>query len=289
MNFDNTSLSQEIKNQLSTLSTNESLPHAILITGGSENEREEIVKLLCHYAVCERENKPCYNCSHCHKATTLSHPDITLVKGSEKTKTKIYNKDIIEEVIRTASIIPNEAKSKVYVLKDVDDKLPPISQNAFLKTLEEPPKNVVFIMTCKDGSKMLETVLSRCTQINIPLTENFSDEGMAIAEEIVLSLNDVNEYSLLKATYKLKNKEISLSVLPPLKMLFRDALMVTVGAEQTTKSEAPKKLKRKLTREKALALIETIDRATSLVHSNANHKLLATWLCAELRRIIWQK
>lgn len=289
MNFENTHLNSEIKNQLATLSSNNSLPHAILIAGGSKESREEITKLLCHFSVCKNQQKPCYNCSNCHKASTLSHPDITVVQGNEKTKTKIYNKEIIEEIIRTASIIPNEANTKVYVLKDVDERLPVISQNSFLKTLEEPPQSIVFILTCSDASKLLETILSRCSIINLPLIEDYNEESLKIAEEIASSIFEIKEYNLLKATYKLKNRDSFLSVLTPLKMIFRDTLVLISGGKQMTDSDVPKTLKRKLTRKKILALIETIDRAKAFVYSNVTPNLLSTWLCSEIRRITWQK
>ena len=125
----------------------------------------------------------------------------------------------------------------------------------------------------------------------------FNDEAVEIAkhdhevygDEIALSLLDVNEYTLLKATYKLNKMDIFLETMPPLRMIIRDTLVLLSGGKPVTQSEAPKKLQRKLTREKTLSLLDTIEKAQRMAKGNGNINLLSTWLCTELRRITWQK
>lgn len=175
------------------------------------------------------------------------------------------------------------------MFKDVDEKLPVISQNAFLKTLEEPPQNILFVMTCKDASVLLETILSRSTVINIQKEDEFSTEGVSIAEEIALALLDINEYKLLSATYKVNNKDSFNQTIPYLKLLIRDTLSLTVGSDKLSNSSVPEKLTRKLTREKSLSLLNTIEKAQRMMKSNVNQNLLSTWLCSEFRRITWQQ
>lgn len=286
--MDYSAFDEKIKYQLLNLTSNNRLPHAIIIAGGNENIRDSVTDYLCKYAVCNQSEKPCYSCKNCLKATNHNHPDIFYVKGNTKTKNLIYNKDVMDEVISDSVIIPNESNTKVYVFKDVDDKLPVISQNAFLKTLEEPPQNILFIMTCKDASVLLETILSRSTIINIPKKDDFDSDGITVAEEIALSLFEINEYKLLRATYKLNNKGNFQIAIPYLKLLIRDALSLTVGGNTLSNSEVPKKLIRKLTREKSLSLLKTIEKAQQFINSNVNMNLLATWLCTEFRRITWQ-
>lgn len=79
-------------------------------------------------------------------------------------------------------------------------------------------------MTCKDTSVLLETILSRSTVINIQKEDEFSTEGVSIAEEIALALLDINEYKLLSATYKVNNKDSFNQTIPYLKLLIRDTL-----------------------------------------------------------------
>ena len=257
MNF--SEFNETIKSQLNNLTSHNRLPHAIIITGGNEELRNSVADYLCVYAVCSEENKPCYNCKNCKKAMSHIHPDISYVQG------------------------------KVYVFKDVDEKLPVISQNAFLKTLEEPPQNILFVMTCKDASVLLETILSRSTVINIQKEDEFSTEGVSIAEEIALALLDINEYKLLSATYKVNNKDSFNQTIPYLKLLIRDTLSLTVGSDKLSNSSVPEKLTRKLTREKSLSLLNTIEKAQRMMKSNVNQNLLSTWLCSEFRRITWQQ
>ena len=289
MNFGKENFSEKIKYQLSSLSHNNRLPHALIVAGGNSETRKAVAQFLCRYAVCSGDSKPCSLCKNCIKAESHSHPDITVVEGSQKTKAKIYSKEIIEDIIRDTAIIPNEADSKVFLLYDVDEKLPVISQNALLKTLEEPPGGVVFVMTCKDASLMLDTIISRSTLINIPNDEVFSEDGLALSEEIADALLDINEYTLLKATSKLNKRDIFLETMSPLRMVIRDTLMLSSGGKTVTQSDAPKKLQRKLTREKTLSLLDTIEKAQQMAKGNANINLLCTWLCTELRRITWQK
>lgn len=286
MNFGEFKIDIKTKEALSEITSQNRLPHAIIISGGNSDIREEITSLLCQYAVCsDTGEKPCGNCKNCKKAASRSHPDINYVQGSKKTKTEIYSKDIMEEIIRDTAIIPNEANTKVYVFRDVDEKLPVISQNSFLKTLEEPPQNILFLLTCKDSSTLLETILSRSTVISVPLGEEFSAEAMSIAEEIVGAIPDINEYALLKATYKLNKRDTAIQVLPVLKLLIRDSLVLLSGGTAISKSETPKKL----TREKILKILNIIENAQQKVNSNINMNLLSTWLCTEIRRISWQK
>lgn len=289
MNFGKENFSEKIKHQLFSLSHNSRLPHAIIVAGGNRETRKAVAQFLCKYAVCSGDSKPCSVCKNCIKAENHSHPDITVVEGSQKTKAKIYSKDIIEEIIRDTAIVPNEADSKVFLFYDVDEKLPVISQNALLKTLEEPPVGVIFVMTCKDASLMLDTIISRSTLINIPNDEVFSEDGLALSEEIANALLDINEYTLLKATSKLSKREIFLETMPPLRMVIRDILILLSGGKPVTQSDTPKKLQRKLTREKSLSLLDTIEKAQRMAKGNTNINLLCTWLCTELRRITWQK
>ena len=274
MNF--SEFNETIKSQLNNLTSHNRLPHAIIITGGNEELRNSVADYLCVYAVCNEENKPCYNCKNCKKAMSHIHPDISYVQGSTKSKNLIYNKIAIPFTGEGTTL-------------DVDEKLPVISQNAFLKTLEEPPQNILFVMTCKDASVLLETILSRSTVINIQKEDEFSTEGVSIAEEIALALLDINEYKLLSATYKVNNKDSFNQTIPYLKLLIRDTLSLTVGSDKLSNSSVPEKLTRKLTREKSLSLLNTIEKAQRMMKSNVNQNLLSTWLCSEFRRITWQQ
>lgn len=288
MNFGEYKFGEQIEQKLIDLTNDNRLPHAVMITGGDSSKREDMISFICSYAMCVDDSKPCFECKGCNKVKTNSHPDIIYVETDSKRKTPIYSKDVIDEVIRKTTNIPNEGNIKIFVLRDVDEKLPVISQNALLKTLEEPSQKIMFILTGKSAGDLLETVLSRCVSVTIPAVEEYSEAEMQLAEEIALAIVDVNEYNLLRATYKLNKKEVALSVLMPLRKIFRDCLVYSVGGELEN-VEVPKKLIRKLTREKILRLLNILDSARTSLDSNVNMNLFCTWLCTEFRRITWQK
>ncbi|MBQ9673607.1 MAG: hypothetical protein IJV39_03170 [Ruminococcus sp.] len=287
MNYGNFHFDDTVSKKLTDLLSQSRLPHSVLITGGNSRYREAVSNYLCSFAVCKSANKPCFQCFGCRKVLAAAHPDIEFVEGDRDSKKHIYSKKVLDNLQERIGIMPNEADKKVYIFSDVDEKLPPISQNALLKTLEEPPQDILFILTCKSAGSLLETVLSRCTEISIPVKEEFTDKSVAIAREIALAIIDINEYNLLTATYKLNDRKTAAEVFLPLRSIIRECLVLAVGGE--VGDDIPAKLIRKLTREKILGLLNTLNSAQQKLDSNVNINLLCTWLCTEFRRITWQK
>lgn len=104
------------------------------------------------------EGEPCEKCASCVKINSSAHPDILVLEKEEK-KTD-FGIDIVFEAIRSASLKPYEARKKVYILDDADIMSEP-AQNAVLKTLEEPPQNLVLILMVEDIHSVSETIKSR--------------------------------------------------------------------------------------------------------------------------------
>lgn len=140
------------------------LPHAVLLEGESGAGKKTFARLIAAAAVCSGEERPCGVCRHCAKAMEGVHPDIRLIDGGESAKN--LNVDAIREIRSSASVRPNEAERKVYILADAQN-MTVQAQNALLKVLEEPPKGVVFVLTCENRSALLETILSRVTLVRI--------------------------------------------------------------------------------------------------------------------------
>lgn len=105
----------------------------------------------------EQSNKPCGECTSCKKFDSGNHPNLDIIKPSGAS-IKIKQ---IREVISNVSKKPYESGFKV-VFIDEADKMTHESQDAFLKTLEEPPENTVFILLVENHHSLLPTVLSRC-------------------------------------------------------------------------------------------------------------------------------
>ena len=105
----------------------------------------------------KENNKPCDNCVSCKKVDSSNHPNIEIIKP---TGASIKIKQI-RELIAQVSKKPFESGFKVIIL-DEAEKMTLDAQDAFLKTLEEPPANTIFILLVQNHNSLLPTVVSRC-------------------------------------------------------------------------------------------------------------------------------
>ena len=99
----------------------------------------------------------CERCQNCRKINANVHPDILLIQPKGK-GIKIEQVRQLQEVL---SFKPMSAKKRVVVIDKVETMAPPAA-NAFLKTLEEPPLNTLFILIAQDKYQLLPTIVSRC-------------------------------------------------------------------------------------------------------------------------------
>lgn len=287
MNFENFSGNENIKTELECLEKNHRFPHALIINGGTQDTREALSELLSKWAVCKEENKPCSECIPCQKAEKRVHPDIYFAKGSGKTDA--VSVEEIRNITRACSIIPNEADMKVFVINDADKRMGMEALNAFLKTLEEPPQAILFLLLTEDAGTLPETILSRCTVLNLEQSSDFSDETLELSKKILLSITETSELNLLKNTAVLSDKATALEVLPAMRAILSDALSLTVSNETLLSKDLSETLSAKLTKKKLIGLIEAVNHGIYTIGRNVNMSLLSTWLCGEFRRITWQK
>lgn len=311
----NNSIKEELTHSFNT----DTLPHAIIIEGEKGTGKRTLANIIAQYCVCRKnENRPCGSCDGCLKATHQNHPDIFIADG---TTPAAINVEAIRKLRASAFILPNEAPKKVYILANCD-RMNPAAQNAFLKILEEPPKQVVFILTCVSSSSLLLTVRSRSrifsllppnveTAINTVLSANESfdpqavrqaaeqaggnighmmellqsggTEIMCLAEEIALAIPDTREYPLLVLTNRLaSDKAFAISVMECLFEIFCEAAKASVGTP--ARSHTIKTLAQKLTCTRLLKLADTAMAAKRKIQQNANMNLFSTWLCVALRK-----
>ncbi|MDR1254174.1 MAG: AAA family ATPase [Oscillospiraceae bacterium] len=156
---------ENIKEQVAAIIDKNRFPHAILLQGEEGIGKRTIAFMIAKAAVCSSlGKKPCNSCIDCLKADAKTHPDIAYPKATGGTKS--FRVDAIREIRENAYILPNEAKFKIYIFESVD-KMTEQAQNAFLKLLEEPPKHVIFILTCNSFDSLLFTVRSRCQIFSI--------------------------------------------------------------------------------------------------------------------------
>ena len=287
MNFEKFQGNDTLKTALDAIENHNRMPHAVIIDGGSTRTRNQLAMHLAAWAVCTGDNKPCHKCKNCLNADSKSHSDIYFAKGEGKTN--IYNKVEIKHIIADSYIKPNQAQRKVYILEECDRGFPVLSQNIFLKTLEEPPQDVMFIMTCENSNTLLTTILSRATVFTLDSEAKVNEESLELAQEITLSIIDSQEYVLLKSLDKLTTRDKAIEVLTLIILLFRDGLAFSLNVDAVTNSDMAKKLSKRLTKSQYLKLIEITNDALLKASRNVSPKLLTTWLCGEYRRISWQR
>ena len=140
---------------------NKKIAHAYLFAGPRGTGKTTIAKLFAKAINCEHfENEACDECSSCLAFKENNHPDIIELDAASNNSV-----DDIREIIEQVPYAPMLGKYKVYIIDEVH-MLSASAFNALLKTLEEPPAHVVFILATTDPQKIIPTVLSRCQRYN---------------------------------------------------------------------------------------------------------------------------
>lgn len=155
---------ERVIEQLGVFIDSKRFPHALIIEGEQGLGKRTLARKLAQALVCRGEETPCGECAQCKKAADGVHPDIFEYSASGAANS--FHVDVVRNVINDAYVKPNEAEKKVYILGNADC-MSSGAQNALLKVLEEPPSYVVFILTVKSKSIMLETILSRSVVVSL--------------------------------------------------------------------------------------------------------------------------
>lgn len=150
---------------------------AILLTGTRGVGKTTLARLIAKGLNCETgvTSKPCGECSACRELGEGRFVDLLEIDAASNTGV-----DNVRELIDNAQYSPSRGRYKVYLIDEVHMLSKP-AFNALLKTLEEPPPHVKFILATTDPQKLLPTVLSRCLQFNLKrlpqslLRETFAD------------------------------------------------------------------------------------------------------------------
>ena len=147
-----------LKNQI----LNNRIAHAYLFCGTRGTGKTSKAKVLSKALNCLelKDGEPCNECSMCKKINDGLAIDVTELDAASNNGI-----DKIRDIIDDVKYPPQEAKYKVYIMDEVH-MLSTGAVNAFLKTLEEPPKNVIFILATTDPQKLPITILSRCQRFD---------------------------------------------------------------------------------------------------------------------------
>lgn len=138
------------------------ISHAYIIAGPDGVGKSLFAMYIASTLMCTGKDKPCGKCSQCIKIEHGNHPDIRVISGTKKS----IGVDDIRDVINEVYTKPYEGDRKVIIIKN-SDVITVQGQNAILKTLEEPSKDTIIILTVENINLLLDTIISRCQVLKL--------------------------------------------------------------------------------------------------------------------------
>ena len=139
--------------------------HAYLLTGPPQIGKRWLALNFAQALNClsdNNEERPCGQCLACSKIAHGNHPDVQIIEGEGGTL-KI---DQMRTLRHEAVLSPLEGRWKVYIIRQMEQATAEAA-NCLLKTLEEPPSNVILMLTASEAEALLPTIVSRCQVLNL--------------------------------------------------------------------------------------------------------------------------
>ncbi len=162
---------QHIVSTLENAITEGRLSHAYLFCGPRGTGKTTMARILAKALLCAKAEEaraagasgcmPDGTCEECELIAEGNHPDVYELDAASRTGVD----NVREEIINSVNFAPVRGKYKIYIIDEVH-MLTTAAFNALLKTLEEPPAHVIFVMCTTDPQKILETILSRCQRFD---------------------------------------------------------------------------------------------------------------------------
>ena len=154
---------EPIERTLKNAIAQDKVSHAYLLCGPRGTGKTTTARLIAKALLCEKGPTPSPDgtCEDCQMIAAGTHPDVYELDAASRTGVE----NVREEIINRVQFAPTRGKFKVYVIDEVHMLSTP-AFNALLKTLEEPPSHVVFVLCTTDPQKVPETILSRCQRFD---------------------------------------------------------------------------------------------------------------------------
>lgn len=174
---------EHIERTLKNAIEQDKVSHAYLFCGPRGTGKTTTARILAKALMCEKGPtiEPDGTCEECRAIAQGTHPDVYELDAASRTGVE----NVREEIISRVSYAPTRGTWKVYIIDEVH-MLSTAAFNALLKTIEEPPSHVVFILCTTDPQKVPETILSRCQRFDfhrISIESIVARLGAVCAEE----------------------------------------------------------------------------------------------------------
>lgn len=177
LTFDSVVGQQHIVSTLEHAITEGRLSHAYLFCGPRGTGKTTMARILAKALLCRNAEAaraegasgcmPDGTCEECELIAEGNHPDVYELDAASRTGVD----NVREEIINSVNFAPVRGKYKIYIIDEVH-MLTTAAFNALLKTLEEPPAHVIFVLCTTDPQKILETILSRCQRFDFHRIDN---------------------------------------------------------------------------------------------------------------------
>lgn len=295
------------------------MPHALLITGDDGVGKRTLADYAAMLMLCENGGeKPCMQCSRCRRIEAHIYPDVVYPLGDMKDGK--YNAEGLRSFIASCSSLPNDGPLRVCIFEHTEE-MNEICQNALLKFIEEPSRFNRFIFTASDKTAVLETIISRVTEIKADLCEKTEcisalseknipsdraeslyrvfggnigrciaadgDESrlalFRLSEKIASAVLKKNEYECMTGFASLKNRNDLSEVLKNISDIFGNAAAVYAGGTPYGFfSRLSEDIAAKMSVKKINKIYETAPRLLRAMDFNPNVQLAAANCCAEI-------
>ena len=179
---------EHVKKALTNAIESDRISHAYLFTGPRGTGKTSTARIFAKSLNCEKGPtiSPCNECENCINITKSIPIDVIEIDAAS-------NRSVsdAEEIIQNVAMAPVHSRYKIYIIDEVH-MLTPTAFNALLKTLEEPPENVIFILATTEVHKVLDTIKSRCQRFDFKriTTDDISKHLRFISDKENINITD---------------------------------------------------------------------------------------------------